>query len=324
LVEMMGGAIQVQSEGIPGKGSIFSFTIHVEPAEVPHRIPQKDANGRKASLQGKRLLIVDDNPTNRRILRLQTQKWGMTPLDTGSPRHALRWLEAGEQFDLAILDMYIPEMDGNELAQAIRALPSGKSLPLMMLSSLGRRETNLSQTDFIAQLHKPLKPSQLFDALAGVFASSDDEERVKPPAETLQFDPEMGKRHPLRILLAEDNRVNQKVALRILEQSGYRADIASNGKEALECVTRQAYDVILMDVQMPEMDGLEAAGQILARWPNSQDRPYIIAMTADAMQGDRERCLLAGMDDYVAKPIRVAELMDALQKVKARRAPAGA
>jgi PAS domain S-box-containing protein len=319
IVEMMGGSIQVQSEGVPGKGSTFYFTIRAEPAEVPGRIPPKDANGRKATLHGKRLLIVDDNATNRRILRLQTQKWGMQPCDTGSPKQALRWLKAGEHFDLAILDMYMPEMDGKELAQAIRHLPDGKCLPLMMLSSLGRHETHLDQTNFVAQLHKPLKPSQLFDALVTIFATSVNEEQVQPATERRQFDPQMGKRHPLRILLAEDNLVNQKVALRILEQSGYRADIASNGKETLESVSRQPYDVILMDVQMPEMDGLEATRQILARWPKKQDRPSIIAMTADAMQSDRERCLAAGMDDYVAKPIRIPELMEALQKVKARK-----
>jgi CheY-like chemotaxis protein len=144
------------------------------------------------------------------------------------------------------------------------------------------------------------------------------EEKIKPPAEKSPFDPEMAKRHPLRILLAEDNLVNQKVALRFLQQFGYRADIASNGKETLQSVARQLYDVILMDVQMPEMDGLEATRQIVSRWPEKNDRPYIIAMTADAAQGDREMCLAAGMDEYLAKPIRVAELREVLEKVKYR------
>jgi PAS domain S-box-containing protein len=319
LVEMMGGSIQVQSEGVPGKGSTFSFTIYAEPTQVPSRMSQKDFHGGQASLHGKRLLIVDDNPTNRRILHLQTQKWGMTPHETGSPKQALRWLKEGEQYDLAILDMHMPEMDGLELAQAIRKLPNGKSMPLTMLSSIGRRESRRAEAGFVAYLHKPLKPSQLFDTLVGIFAGSIPEEKTKLSAEKPRFDPELGKCHPLRILLAEDNLVNQKVALRILEQSGYRADIASNGKETLESVARQPYDVILMDVQMPEMDGLEATRQVLIRWPNKTDRPHIIAMTADAMEGDREMCLAAGMDDYVAKPIRVAELMEALAKVEARK-----
>jgi CheY-like chemotaxis protein len=190
----------------------------------------------------------------------------------------------------------------------------------MMLSSLVRRETHLDRTDFVAQLHKPLKPSQLFDALVTIFDTPASEEKSQQPSvDKPKFDPQMGTRHPLRILLAEDNLVNQKVALRILEQSGYRADIASNGKETLESVNRQIYDVVLMDVQMPEMDGLEATRQIVARWPKKKDRPCIIAMTADAMRSDRERCLAAGMDDYVAKPIHVAELMEALQKVQARK-----
>jgi CheY-like chemotaxis protein len=213
----------------------------------------------------------------------------------------------------------MPEMDGVELARAIRKLPNGGRLPLALLSSLGRREVHFEDADFIARLHKPLKPSQLFDALVGIFSTPAAEAAVKAPAQKPRFDPELGKRHPLRILLAEDNLVNQKVALRILEQSGYRADIASNGKEAIESLVRQPYDVVLMDVQMPEVDGLEATCQILARWPKRKDRPSIIAMTADAMQGDREMCLAAGMDDYVAKPIRVPELMEALQKVKARK-----
>jgi PAS domain S-box-containing protein len=319
LVEMMGGSIQAESEGIPGKGSIFNFTIQAEPAKVPSQISQRGLSALGSSLRGKRLLIVDDNATNRRILQLQTQKWGMEPRETGSPKQALRWLKAGEHFDLAILDMHMPEMDGVELARGIRNLSNGQHLPLALLSSLGRRESSFDEGDFVARLHKPLKPSQLFDALVGIFAASAVEETVKPRTERPLFDPELGKRHPLRILLAEDNLVNQKVALRILEQSGYRADIASNGKETIESVARQPYDVILMDVQMPEMDGLEATRQILARWPKKEDRPSIIAMTADAMESDREMCLAAGMDNYVAKPIRVPELMAALKKVKARK-----
>jgi CheY-like chemotaxis protein len=188
-----------------------------------------------------------------------------------------------------------------------------------MLSSLGWQESIVEEVDFVARLHKPLKPSQLFDAMVGIFSTSVAGEKVQPSAEKPHFDPEMGKRHPLRILLAEDNLVNQKVALRILEQSGYRADVAANGQEVLQSVARQPYDVILMDVQMPEMDGLEATRQILTRWPKKKDRPRIIAMTANAMQSDREICLEAGMDDYVAKPIRVPELMGALAKVRARK-----
>ncbi len=317
LVEIMGGHIQVESEGVPGKGSTFTFSIRAEPAKVPSKMSQKDIQGLQAILHDKRLLIVDDNSTNSRILSLQTQKWGMTPRATGSPKQALEWLKEGDHFDLAILDMHMPEMDGVELARAIRKLPNGESIPLALLTSLGRREYHFEDANFITHLHKPLKPSQLFDALVSIFAASTPDKKTKPSE--LQFDRGVGRRHPLRILLAEDNLVNQKVALRILEQSGYRADIASNGLEVLESITRQPYDVILMDVQMPEMDGLETTRQILDRWPKKKDRPRIIAMTANAMQSDREICLSVGMDDYVAKPIRVPELMEALMKVKARK-----
>jgi PAS domain S-box-containing protein len=319
LVEMMDGSIWVESEGIPGKGSTFHFTIHAEPAEVPSRMAQKDISGLQVILQGKHLLIVDDNATNRHILHLQTQKWGMVPRETGSPKQALEWLKDGEVFDLAILDLHMPEMDGEELAREIRKLPNGKHLPLAMLSSLGYQESVGGTTDFAARLHKPIKPSQLFDALVGIFASEAPKKEAKPSTEKPHFDSEMGKRHPLRILLAEDNLVNQKVALRILEQLGYRADVAANGKEAVQSVKRQPYDVVLMDVQMPEMDGLEATRQILDLWTKKKDRPHIIAMTANAMDSDREICMEAGMDDYVAKPIRVPELMEALRKVKTRK-----
>ncbi|HEY5597058.1 MAG TPA: response regulator, partial [Candidatus Bipolaricaulota bacterium] len=261
-------------------------------------------------------------PTNRKILVLQTRKWGMTSRETQSPKQALKWLQAGQAFDLAILDMHMPVMDGIALAQAIRKLPGGKKLPLALLTSLGRREIEAQKLGFVAHLTKPIKPSQLFDALAGIFAKATPSKRsaagkkVSKPAKP-QLDAQLAKRHPLRILLAEDNAVNQKVALRILQQIGYRADVASNGIEAIESVERQPYDVILMDVQMPELDGLEATRRIVKRWPRK--RPRVVAMTANAMQGDRELCLKAGMDDYITKPIRVDELVGALEKVKSKQ-----
>jgi CheY-like chemotaxis protein len=165
-------------------------------------------------------------------------------------------------------------------------------------------------------LAKPLRQSQFFDTLVTLLADAAPRRVASPPKP--RIDAEMASRHSLRILLAEDNVVNQKLALRLLQQMGYRADLASNGLEAIECVARQTYDVVLMDVQMPEMDGLEASRRITARWPAGQ-RPRIIAMTANAMQGDRELCLAAGMDDYVSKPIRVDELVAALMSVPTRQ-----
>jgi CheY-like chemotaxis protein len=187
-------------------------------------------------------------------------------------------------------------------------------LPLVLFSSLGRRESGDSGALFAAYLNKPLRQGQLYDTLARLFAGTEPARAPAAPLRTTT-DPGMAGRHPLRILLAEDNVVNQKLALRLLQQMGYRADLASNGLEAIESIERQPYDVVLMDVQMPEMDGLEASRRIVARWP-AGERPRIVAMTASAMQGDRETCLQAGMDDYVSKPIRVDELVGALLRVE--------
>jgi CheY-like chemotaxis protein len=312
LAEMMGGEMHAESEGI-GKGSRFIFTIKAETADVAERKTSRDVKGIQPALQGKCALIVDDNATNRRILKLQTEKWGMTTRDTEHPREALEWIRNGEHFDLLITDMHMPDLDGLMLTREIRKLQDEKALPIILLTSLGRRELGADELHFSAYLTKPLKPSALYDSLAGIFARN----LISPKPESAPkavIDREMGMNHPLRILLAEDNQVNQKLALRILEQMGYRADIASNGLEAVESIERQRYDVILMDVQMPEMDGLDATRNI--RRLTEVTQPHIIAMTANAMEGDREMCLAAGMNDYISKPIRVNELVDALLKAE--------
>jgi PAS domain S-box-containing protein len=319
LTELMGGRIGVTSE--VGTGSEFRFTVRAPaaPAPAPTR---RDLSGLQPSLRGKRVLVVDDNETNRRILGTYLNAWGALPRATGSPGDALEWIRAGERFDVGILDMHMPEMDGIALARALRAHAAGTALPLVLFTSLGRREARAEREGFAAYLHKPIKPSQLFDALVSVLA--DQPIHVAPregaPGE---LDPDLGRRHPLRILLAEDNVVNQKVALRLLAQMGYRADVAANGLEAIEALERQAYDVVLMDVQMPELDGFEASREINRRWPRGR-RPRIVAMTANAMQGDRERCEAAGMDDYVSKPIRVDELVAALERCGRRPVGPGA
>jgi len=313
LAELMGGSMWASSDGI-GKGSTFHFTIRAPLAELSQD-SRREFIGQQAALAGRRVLIVDDNTTNRKVLKLQMAKWGMRPRDTESPAEALRWVEAHEPFDLAVLDMHMPEMDGLELAQKINALDA--KLPLVLFSSLGRREAGDTEGLFNAYLGKPLRQSQLFDTLIELLAKDEAPQRAATPAKS-SLDAEMATRHPLRILLAEDNVVNQKLAMRLLKNMGYRADLASNGIEAIESVQRQTYDVVLMDVQMPEMDGLEASRQITAKWPSDQ-RPRIVAMTANAMQGDREMCLAAGMDDYVTKPIRVERLIEALTLVQARQ-----
>ena len=314
LSELMGGRLWAESEG-PGRGATFHFSIQAPTAALPPA-RQRDFVGVQPELQGKRVLVVDDNETNRRVLALQTAKWGMHSRATDSPLEALRWLEQGDAFDVAILDMHMPEMDGLALAREIRQREA--TLPLVLFSSLGRREVVGDGKLFSAYLGKPIHQSHLYDTLVGLFAQEAAPKAATPEAGRPRLDPEMAARHPLRILLAEDNVVNQKLAMRLLQQMGYRADLASNGIEAIESVQRQTYDVVLMDVQMPDMDGLEASRKITARW-RQQERPHIIAMTANAMQGDRDMCLAAGMDDYLTKPIRVERLVEALNQVPARR-----
>jgi signal transduction histidine kinase/DNA-binding response OmpR family regulator len=241
LAELMGGRMWVESAGL-GKGSTFFFTIVAPTAELPAS-RRREFVGVQPELQGRRVLIVDDNATNRRVLSLQTARWGMRPRDTGSPLEALRWLDdsAGEPFDLAILDMHMPEMDGLELARRVRARKA--ALPLVLFSSLGRRDVGDRSALFNAFLAKPIRQSHLFDTLVNLLAQDGAARPAAAPVEKPKIDPTLAARHPLRILLAEDNVVNQKLALRLLQQMGYRADLASNGIEAVESVQRQTYDV---------------------------------------------------------------------------------
>jgi signal transduction histidine kinase/CheY-like chemotaxis protein/tetratricopeptide (TPR) repeat protein len=313
LAELMGGTMSAQSAG-PGKGSTFSFTIRVPLAELP-QASRRSFIGPQPGLAGARLLVVDDSDTNRRVLARQSAKWGMLPRDTASPGEALDWLRHDEPFDLAIIDMHMPEMDGLALARRIGELRP--KLPLVLFSSLGRKEAGDAGKLFQAYLAKPLRQSQLFDTLMTLLAHDAAAPKATAPGKP-RLDAGMASRHPLRILLAEDNVVNQKLAMRLLQQMGYRADLASNGIEAVESVKRQTYDVVLMDIQMPEMDGLEASREI-NRSARDGMRPRIVAMTANAMQGDREQCIAAGMDDYITKPIRVEALVAALTSVATRR-----
>jgi CheY-like chemotaxis protein len=313
LVELMGGRMWAESTGIPGEGSTFRFTIRTQAASIPTRA-QLQAGA--PDLRGRRVLIVDDNATNRRILSLQTEAWGMLPRSCPSPSEALDWIRRGEAFDVAIIDRYMPQMDGLELAAEIRRLRDARTLPLVMCSSMGPREAaKEGDIEWAAYLTKPIRASQLYNILAGIFSSGPAPQAPTWVAPAPAFDGEMGKRRPLRILLAEDNAVNQKLALRLLDRLGYRADLAANGVEAVRAVERQPYDVVFMDVQMPEMDGLEATRQICAaEHPAGGRRPRIVAMTANALAEDRQACRDAGMDDYIPKPIRVEELVAALSR----------
>jgi PAS domain S-box-containing protein len=308
LVDLMGGTISVESE--EGSGSTFRITLPVTAAEVPSQIHLQKG---LPQLADKRILVVDDNATNREIVTRHARSWGMKPVAVELPSEALALVEAGEPFDVAVLDMMMPEMDGLALAGQIRSRRSEQDLPLVLLTSLGRLQQAQSTGVFSAQLAKPFKASQLYNTLLRLLTAGELEE------ETAEVAPdEKQAMSSLRILLAEDNAMNQKVALRLLERLGYRADVVSNGLEALAALERQPYNVVLMDVQMPELDGLDTSRRICERWP-PESRPHIIAMTANAMPEDREACLAAGMDDYVAKPIRRGDLAAALKRARPLR-----
>ncbi|MCP4544545.1 MAG: response regulator [Chloroflexi bacterium] len=341
LSELMGGTMWVESplpvppdarRGIQGgPGSIFHFTIQAKAAPAPARAYLHEI---QPDLRGRRVLIVDDNATNRRILTLHTQAWGMSPTETDSPVQALEWIKRdlemmddeqsfADIFDLVLLDYQMPEMDGIMLAAEIRRLEeitvSESKIPLVLVSSVRKQEIEGELVDFWAFLFKPLKTSQLYNVLVNIFGEQVQSSQQRDKTEQTQFDAEMAKRQPLRILLAEDNAVNQKLALRMLERMGYRADVAGNGLEAIDALQRQPYDVVLMDVQMPEMDGLEATRRIRhlsSKELSVGEQPRIIAMTASVMQEDRDACQMAGMDDYVSKPVRVDELVGALNKCR--------
>lgn len=311
LVSLMGGEIGVTSE--PGKGSRFSFTIK---APVAEQIRAVRINEARPDLEGRRVLIVDDNATNGQILTRQCEIWSMQAARATGPAEALALLRDGQRFDIAILDMHMPDMDGIGLAQAIRNLPDLQPMPLILLSSLGHAGDHdagaLKSAGFAEVLAKPIKPSTLLNALLTIALG--EPTRVLPHRrmDRSRIDDQLAIELPARILLADDHPTNQKLGGMILKRLGYRADVAGNGLEVLQALERQPYDLILMDIEMPEMDGVEATRRIIATYPEGK-RPKIVAVTANAMEGDRERFIAAGMSDYVSKPIRVEALVRALR-----------
>ncbi len=310
LTEMMGGEMGVESQ--VGRGSKFHFTILTQTAEdsIAPEFCQPPVQ-----LEGKRVLIVDDNATIRKVLRQQAQSWGMKAHALNSGLAALAWIEQGHCIDLAILDVQMPNMDGLSLAKAMRQYPNYQNIPLVMIAPISLRTAEIKSvtTDFAAFLHKPIKQSQLLDVLMQI--TNGQPLSSKPSISHLdRIECSLEKQQSMQILLAEDNAINQKVALRLLAKMGYRADVAANGLEVLDALHRQPYDIVLMDVQMPEMDGLEATRCICRQWPEQQ-RPRIVAMTANAMPEDRKRCLASGMDGYISKPVRFQDLQTALAQV---------
>ena len=316
LAELMGGSLVAESAGVEGQGSLFRLTFRA-PVAADADVAATPA-GPLPALTGRRVLIVDDNATNRRILMAQIGRWGMAGQDVADAAAALRLIETGEHFDVALVDLAMPDLDGYGFADALERSAHGHGLPVIILSSIGHREHPGDVRRVAAFLLKPVKPSALHDALVTVLLGREPvgDEAAAPRAEA---GPRLGERHPLTILLAEDNAVNRKLALRLLAQIGYEADVATNGLEAIEALRGHPYDLVLMDVQMPDMDGLEATRQIRrGAAGEAASGVRIVAMTANALAGDRELCLAAGMDDYLSKPIRPAELAGALAATSPR------
>ena len=321
LVEMMGG--KMWAESIPGQGSVFHFTanVYADPQATPFAL-----SARQPKLADLRVLVVDDNAAMRESISAQVGKWGMIPESIGSPEAALAALKRGEQFDLAIIDTHLPGMDGLALAAEIHKLPTAAMMPLVMLLPIGQR-TDAPQAARITFAHtvaKPVKPAQLCEALIRALLTP---KKASAQPATPKEEQSLAEKMPLRILLTDDNAINQKVATRILQQLGYQADLAGNGCEAVTALEKKPYDLVFMDVMMPEMDGLEATHVIRKRQAegtltNFQHRIIIVAMTAQAMQGDREKCLAAGMDDYLSKPIRPKDIRDVLERWGKQATPA--
>ena len=311
LTEALGGMVWVESE--ENVGSTFHFTIKAQAAASTGR---RLLQGQQPALAGRRVLIVDDNATNQRILSGQVRSWGMTPTCADSGAEALALVRDGMPFDVALLDMQMPEMDGQHLAAALA--DRRPHLPLVLCSSIGR-QPDLPEELFAAALTKPIKQAQLYRRLVRVLERPDPAPvRVLHDAASIPEPDEVA----LRILVAEDNPVNQKVALMLLKRLGYRADIAANGLEALEALRRIPYDVVLMDVRMPEMDGLEATRRIVAEWPDEENRPCVVALTADVTRSKQEECKAAGMKGFLTKPVdrdQLAYVIEQCVKKKATR-----
>ena len=320
LVHMMGGEISVRSE--PGKGSDFYFTALVGLASAA-AVPD---NGEAVQLAGKRALVVDDNATNRRILDDILHGWGLEVVTVDSARRALDALDEyrklGCPFDLMITDGQMPETDGFQLAEKVKQNPNFASLVIIMLTSSGQRGDvrRCREIDISAYLTKPVRQSELREAIHAAFGRR-LAGLLGPAVVTKHVLREARAAAGRRILLAEDNHVNQILAVRLLERRGHRVVVAQNGREAVELLEKDQFDLVLMDVQMPEMDGFEATAAIRQREEHSGRRTRILAMTARAMKGDEERCLSAGMDGYISKPIHAEELYRLLEQTADTTAP---
>ncbi|HPO01242.1 MAG TPA: response regulator, partial [Opitutaceae bacterium] len=266
----------------------------------------------RAKLAGKRILIVDDNAAVRRQLSAFSEFIQLHSRVVSSAEEAIQYVRQGVSFDVVLVDYQMPDTDGNALSRAIRTLRPAEALPIILMASLSHREA-IDHSLYAATVTKPIKPLLLVEALVTALGAPTKTNADAPVK--IDAAPAVPKTD-IHLLLAEDNIVNQKVALNMLKRLGYRADVAGNGLEVLEATARQHYDIILMDVQMPEMSGLEATLKLRERWPEGPDRPWVIALTANAMAEHRSECMEVGMDDYLSKPIKIGELKDALERAK--------
>ena len=314
LCEMMGGTISMESSGVPGLGSTFRFSILVQ---GDSRVRQMSNGESSTVLDGKRVLIVDANSLSREQLSEKVMQWNMVPVTAISGTAALSLLRGREPLDVAIFDSEMPDSSGLDLADLIGRMPNRAGLPIILLTPSSGFGVGSDARHVNICLSKPLVSSQLHNAfLSTLTTRSVQEEPVTRPAVIAKpLADNMSCQYPLRILLVEDNVVNQKVAVLILNKLGYNVDLANDGNEALEAVKRGAYDVVFMDIQMPGMDGEQATLQIRKVLP-AERQPRIVAMTAHALKGDRERYLAAGMDDYLSKPVRTERLIEVLRSIK--------
>ncbi len=308
---MMGGAIWVESQ--PGEGSKFHFTLRLA---VQDKLAAGSVPLQPEQLRNLHALIVDDNFTNRRVLNGMLTRWGMKPTAVEGGRAALQALEVakstGRPFPLILLDRQMPEMDGFALAERIKKDPGLVGATIMMLTSAGhlRDAARCRELGISAYLVKPIRQRELLQAICNVLNLSNQEQAPLVTRHTLRE-----ARNRSRVLLAEDNAVNQTLALRLLEKRGYFVSVAGNGREALAALEKEIFDVVLMDIQMPEMDGFEATATIREREKSTGKHIPIIALTAHALKSDQERCLSAGMDAYISKPIRTNELFTTIERL---------
>jgi CheY-like chemotaxis protein len=312
---MMGGRMWLESQ--PGKGSCFHFTAPVGLA--PGRAGGEPVE--QVRLAGLRALVVDDNATNRRILGTMLERWGMQPVLAAGGAEAMDLFRQSDPpatpFSLILVDAQMPGLDGFALVEWLLKQADLRHTTVMMLTSSGHSGdvARCRELGIAAYLTKPIMQAQLLDAVRAALGTKAAADKPCPAAGPAPRQTNPG----LRVLLAEDNAVNQKLASRLLERRGHTVAVATNGRQALEMLDTQGFDLVVMDVSMPEMDGFEAAAAIRAREESTGAHIPILAMTAHAMKGDREKCLGAGMDGYVAKPVQAAQLFAAIDSVTAAR-----